>query len=283
MTNSDATSDIFVLNVKDISPNVLVEYQTYRNDFYEIDLVTKQYFFEFTIDGVTYRPNGKPFICFVSPNQLQTYKELGIDYEAEGFLIYIKKTVLENSLFQSIKLPFFKREFESYYEISEFNYSQLFFWANQLFLESALNQPYKSITIKNLLSIFLVKSLELIGSQKSIISSKPEQITDKYLDLIKEHLKIAKTVTFYAEALAVSSKTLNEICKITLGKNALQIIHEQITSEAIHQLSFTSESIKEISFSLGFNEVSGFSRWFKKQVGVSPENFRASSQIDKSI
>lgn len=281
LTNEDAASDIFVVDIRTIPGDALTAYHTYRNNFYEIDLIDKQRFFEFTIDGVTYKPEGKPYVCFVSPNQLQAYQTLGKDIKAEGFLIYIPKSEIENKFFENIHLPFLKREFESYYELSQEQYKELHSWAKQIQTEFTGNQPFRKEIVRNLLSVFLIKSLSFLGEQKSIITSKPNQITDRFLELVKSHLAVEKTVQFYAGKLAISTKTLNEIVKQTTGKTALQLIHEHIGLEAVHQLLFSTGSIKEISYQLGFNEISAFSRWFKKQKGISPEKFRTTTQIDK--
>jgi len=49
--------------------------------------------------------------------------------------------------------------------------------------------------------------------------------------------------------------------------------------EAKKQLHLTHKSIKEIAFDLNFEDEFYFSRFFKKNVGLSPKHFRESVGI----
>jgi AraC family transcriptional regulator, transcriptional activator of pobA len=277
LTKESADLGIFILDISTITNEALTYFQTYRNNFYEINLVTEQTNFQFTIDGVTYKPSLKPYVCFVSPNQLQTFEVLDKDFTGKGFLIYIVKSELNSSFFENKNFTFFKRDHESFYELTDDQYAELNRIVIQLYKEFYTNQTHKKEILRHLLSILLLKSLSILGEQKSIITSKPNQITDRFVELIKQHFLTEKTVQFYAKRLALTTKTLTEIVKRTSSKTALQLIHEQIEIEAKYRLLHTSDSIKEISYQLGFEEISSFSRWFKKQVGSNPEKFRQSS------
>jgi AraC family transcriptional activator of pobA len=67
---------------------------------------------------------------------------------------------------------------------------------------------------------------------------------------------------------------LNRVCKIVVDKSPLQILHELVVAEAKKYLLNTSYSISEISYFLNFNDPAYFTRLFKKNVGVSPSDFR---------
>ena len=58
------------------------------------------------------------------------------------------------------------------------------------------------------------------------------------------------------------------------GKTPSKLIRERLTLEAKRLLHLTYKSIKEIAHELGFNDEFYFSRYFKKEVGVSPKVFR---------
>jgi AraC-like DNA-binding protein len=72
----------------------------------------------------------------------------------------------------------------------------------------------------------------------------------------------------------LSSYQLNAITKKTLGKTCSQLINEYILLEAKRYLLATSEQVNQIADHLGYEDVSYFIRFFKKNTGHSPEAFR---------
>ncbi len=53
-------------------------------------------------------------------------------------------------------------------------------------------------------------------------------------------------------------------------------ISEKTIAEAQALLAQTSKPIKEVAYQLGFQEPTHFSRFFKKQTGLTPSAFRRS-------
>jgi AraC-like DNA-binding protein len=74
--------------------------------------------------------------------------------------------------------------------------------------------------------------------------------------------------------LNLSSYQLNAIAKAAVGKNVSELINDQIILEARRNLLATSNQVKEIADQLGYEDVSYFIRFFRKQTGYSPEAFR---------
>ena len=82
------------------------------------------------------------------------------------------------------------------------------------------------------------------------------------------------TTDYYANQIGISSKRLNQILKEKLKRTAKQIIQQRLLTEAKRKLIKGDVSTKELSFNLGFDSISSFSRFFKKNVGVSPSVFK---------
>ena len=78
----------------------------------------------------------------------------------------------------------------------------------------------------------------------------------------------------YAELLYITPNHLNALCKDHLGIPAGELIRNRIILEAKRLLINQDLSISEISYVLNFNDNSYFTKFFKKQVGVTPEEFR---------
>ena len=92
--------------------------------------------------------------------------------------------------------------------------------------------------------------------------------------LISKHYHEERSVRFYAEKLCLSPKYLTQIVKSVSGCTVQQLVFKAITKRAIFLIMNTDKSIKEISDSLSFPNPSAFGTFFKKQVGMSPVNYR---------
>ena len=92
--------------------------------------------------------------------------------------------------------------------------------------------------------------------------------------LLEEHFKTVKSVSFYAEKMNVSPKTLNQTTLKIFGKSPKSIIDERVILECKRLLVHSNMSIKEIAFHLGFEEPTNFNKYFKKHLSTTPAHFR---------
>jgi AraC-like DNA-binding protein len=83
-----------------------------------------------------------------------------------------------------------------------------------------------------------------------------------------------RTPKEYADRLAVHVNHLNKVLKEATGRTTSEIISNRLVEEAKILLKQTSWSIADIAYSLGFDEVSHFSNYFKKQTSYAPLTFR---------
>ena len=68
---------------------------------------------------------------------------------------------------------------------------------------------------------------------------------------------------------------LNDHVKRATGVTAGHLIRQRVLTEAKRQLVFTSLAIHEIAYELAFSDPSHFARFFRKQTGTTPHEFRA--------
>lgn len=86
------------------------------------------------------------------------------------------------------------------------------------------------------------------------------------------------TVQFFADALNVSPAYLSDMLRTLTGQNTQQHIHQALIDKAKRLLLSTSLSVNETAFQLGFAYPQYFSRLFKKKTGLTPAEFRTTSQ-----
>jgi len=95
----------------------------------------------------------------------------------------------------------------------------------------------------------------------------------KLEQLIDQKFLTMKKASDYAFELNVSAKHLNKVVINTVGKTTTDLIHQRILLEAKRLLTHGELTVQEIAFELGYEDVSYFSRLFKKKCGVSPSVF----------
>lgn len=82
------------------------------------------------------------------------------------------------------------------------------------------------------------------------------------------------SVNAIANELNTSARYLSDLLKQETGKTALEHIHIFLIDEAKNLLLGTDNTIAETAYQLGFENPPYFSRLFKKEVGLTPLEFR---------
>lgn len=94
--------------------------------------------------------------------------------------------------------------------------------------------------------------------------------------LIEDNYRQHKPIAFYAEALTITPKHLNNLCRQYLHTTVADMQNARLLLESKRLLYFSSLSVKEIAYKLGFEDTSYFVRFFKRLAGTTPMQFRAS-------
>lgn len=111
-------------------------------------------------------------------------------------------------------------------------------------------------------------------------NSADAQILAKFGALLVKHYAQHHPISYYAAQLNISKSTLNRMCQKYFGANPKTIVQEKLLGEAKRQLIYTRQPLEEIAFRLGFKDQAYFSRFFKKQQGISPGLFRKERDSD---
>lgn len=99
-------------------------------------------------------------------------------------------------------------------------------------------------------------------------------ILQQFRQSLETHFRDRWTVARYAEALNMSADRLHDICRRTLGKSPLRLIHERLGFEAQVLLERSSMTLDQIAEFLGFRSAAQFSNFFKTLHGVRPGAWR---------
>ena len=96
----------------------------------------------------------------------------------------------------------------------------------------------------------------------------------KFNLLVEANYRTEHSVSYYAQQMHKSPKTLSNLFAIYNHKTPSQVIQERILIEARRLLSYTDQPVKQIAYELGFEDISYFSNFFKKHIRLSPVDFR---------
>jgi len=137
--------------------------------------------------------------------------------------------------------------------------------------------PEKGLVLQSYLSLLLSKifRLALEKSEKPFTAdSRNAKYFSAFQRSVKQSYTPMKSINEYARELNITPVHLNRICQATVGKSALQAVHDFLFLEAEKYLKHTEYSISEIAYRLNFEDPAYFSRFFSKYAGESPKRFR---------
>lgn len=108
---------------------------------------------------------------------------------------------------------------------------------------------------------------------KTTVGHKHE-IFIRLIQLIDAHYTEERGVEFYADKLCLSPKYLSALSKSVCGFTVQELIFKSIIRKSISLLKNTQKNIQEIADFFNFPNASYFGTFFKKQTGMSPQQYR---------
>ncbi|WP_282179874.1 AraC family transcriptional regulator [Maribacter stanieri] len=105
-------------------------------------------------------------------------------------------------------------------------------------------------------------------------NSKHYPVFITFKNLVEENYIRTRNVKDYAEMLSITTKHLNEVVKEFTLNTAKTFIDNYVVLEIKRAIVSTHRSFKEIAFDTGFDELTNFTKFFKKNMNLSPKEFR---------
>lgn len=136
-----------------------------------------------------------------------------------------------------------------------------------------------------LLKRLLIKSVRIARKalpDKDMPQTKLDTIR-KFNLLVEMHFREKHKVSEYAHLLNMSPKSLSNLFSRYYRKSPLKIISARIVLEGKRLLDFSEKNINEIASTLGFDEVSHFSKFFKSHVGLSPSEYKEKLSPEQNV
>lgn len=112
-----------------------------------------------------------------------------------------------------------------------------------------------------------------LTAEKSSVSHKHD-IFIRLIQLIEQYYTEERGVDFYADKLCLTPKYLSALSKSICGYTVQELVFKSIIRKSISMLKNTQKNVQEISDFLNFPNASYFGTFFKKQTGMSPQQYR---------
>jgi len=144
--------------------------------------------------------------------------------------------------------------------------------------ESSLAREGFRLAMRGLLALVAIEVARLAASRARtgvVTLAAADATVEALRRLVDEHFRKERLISFYADKLAMTPDRLNDHVKRATGVTAGHLIRQRVLTEAKRQLVFTAQPIHEIAYDLAFSDPSHFARFFRKQTGTTPHEFRA--------
>jgi AraC family transcriptional regulator, transcriptional activator of pobA len=219
-------------------------------------------------------------LLIIPPNAIRQFFELPPDCRFAA-LVFTSNFLTQNGL--NIKLTDLFDFFSSTYSHSidpeppDFEMLLNILQVLQLKYASIKDAPLDQQVLCHLFQAFLNELSSIYqqyNSQKKIQYTRKEDICMRFIKQLNDSFREERSVLFYAEQLFVTPRYLSQTVKEVTGKSAGELIDEMVIIEAKVLLNNPSFTISQVAESLYFSDQFFFSKFFKRQTGISPSEYR---------
>ena len=188
----------------------------------------------------------RSFFCIINHDQ---------DVGCKGLLFFGASNV------SRIKIPLKEiRKFESFWKM--------------FLLELEENDKFQIDMIQTMLKRYIILCTRVYKLQNEFINESKTDLIREFNFLVEQHFSSKHKVSDYASLLNKSPKTLSNIFQLHSSKSPIQFIQNRKILESKRLLGYSDLQIQEIGHQIGYDDIQSFSRFFKKQTGLSPLSYR---------
>jgi AraC-like DNA-binding protein len=145
----------------------------------------------------------------------------------------------------------------------------------ELIKETEEPKPMETDMVRSIMLQLFISIARLgLNTVNTTIPSYNYTLLRSFQKLIEKNYTSIKLPKQYAELLYITPNHLNALCNDVLGISAGEVIRNRIALEAKRLLINNELTISEIANQLNFADNSYFTKFFKKQAGLTPEEFR---------
>lgn len=255
-------------------PNMLLKSEPVMVDFYRISFKTN------FVDKTT--PNAKPVnaVFFNSPEMVGGWD---IEPTYKGMYVQLSKNIIDenrylfkNYLDYGLHEPLFLTDNEIVEITTLFELMIKYYNTERQNFEVLLS--YVNVLISLVESFYKRQFSTDPKEYNRIVTAFQQGIKDYYNQPVSQ----LPNVQYFADKLGLTPNYLGDIVKHFTNKSALENIHDFVIKRAKELLIDDKKlNTTEVAYELGFEYPNYFSKFFKKQVNLTPKEYRLQT-IDKN-
>ena len=276
--NSENSGHFRVFSKDEIGPDKPpIKYA--RRFFFKIALIRGHHLFHYA--DKTLEVSGDTLV-FSNPEIPYTFES--IREEGGGYFCIFKESFFSEYLRDGLrKLPMYRIGGSPAFILDKKSSDGVIAVFEKMVEEVSSDYEFKYDLIRNYVTEIIHIALKLKPSEKLYPHTDANtRITNVFMELLERQFPIEdstqqfnmKSAKDFAEQLSIHVNHLNRAVKNTTGKTTSEIIYERIINEAKALLKHTDWNVAEIGFSLGFEDPTHFSHFFKRHTNAKPLDYR---------
>ena len=249
-------------------------HRPHRHSFYHLVLFTKGKG-SHTIDFNRF-PVQPYQIYFMAPGQVHSWH---FDGEVDGYIVHFNGELIRSFLHNSHYLerfPFFSGNSKDSVCLLPKSLHHMVADLFETILHEIMEAKEQNIDVirLKLLELFIAADRNCISKKDKGIPQQKMTLLRNFQQLIDKHFRTIKLPKEYADLLYVTPNHLNALCQDLLGKSSGELIRDRVLLEAKRLLTNADMTVTEIAYDLNFQDNSYFNHFFRKNLGMTPEEFR---------
>lgn len=218
--------------------------------------------------------SSKQTVAVVFPNHTIRMVSKSDDYLAT--MVVVNATLLDDPLLRIINQLRYRYEPHPWVELNHHEYDVIMHMVSVMRETASIEIPNWQHFMMNQLE-FLMRLLSHYRSIRLNETPVEKRVSTLFNNDLAQHFRAHRDVEFYAGKVCLSTKHFSAVVKQETGHTAAWWIRSQVTSEAKKLLSMRLDlNVQTIADMLGFDNQATFSRYFKRETGVSPSEYRIS-------
>ncbi len=267
-----------------IKPDKSVNY-----DFAELEFNIFGIYFKSAMHGDIYYGQNKydykeGTLVFIAPGQSLKFKKLETELRRTGWALVFHPDLISGTILSRnmASYSFFSYESNEALHLSDEEKEIVFdIFAHISHEINARLDAHTNKLLLNHLKMLLDYSVRFYDrqflSRENLNKGVLEQFNNylnAYFESTMPQFTGLPSVSTVAKELNLSPNYFGDLVKRESGKTALEFIHLKVISLAKARMQQSNKSVSEIAYDLGFSYPQHFTRLFKKQVGLSPREYR---------